>query len=100
MAGWHVEGVARSDHILVIGVANCHLSLEQVSPVWALTPVVGQALEHRRQVSVLTNSHEVDGVPIELLRPILGHPHVIDLRGGFSRYLRHTELLSRFFACE
>jgi hypothetical protein len=84
MSGWHVERLAGSDDFVVVGVVNCHLSLEHISPVWALAAVVGQALQHRRKVSVLANGHEVDGVAIGFLGPFLADAKVTDLLRRFS----------------
>ena len=42
MSRWHVERLAGSAYFVMVGVVNCHLSLEHISPVWALAAVVGR----------------------------------------------------------
>jgi hypothetical protein len=99
MAGPGVVRVACLTDLFTVGVTPGQRAGEDITPVRALTPVVWQALKHRRQVRVLPDSHGSDGVAIELIAPVLRRAHVGDIHGALPGYLRHLAHLLQVDGC-
>src|SRR5947209_2471545 len=89
MSWWQVERVARLEDLLAVAHLEPELALEHIAPVRAGTAVVGQALEQGRLVDVLTERHEVHGVPVDVLPPVHHRTVVAALGGALLGYLRH-----------
>ena len=89
VTGWHVVGVAGFDDFLVVAVSDCYPTGEHVAPVRALAAVAWQSFQQRREVSVLPDRGEVDGVFVEMVGPVFCRSVVDDLGGAVSGYSCH-----------
>src|SRR5437773_11068289 len=93
--GRQVERVAGLADLLMVGVADGHPPPDDITPVRARATAPGQPAEHRSQVMVLADGHEIDRVAIQVPGPVLGHAVVPDLGDAFLRHLRHLAHLLR-----
>src|SRR5207248_2147245 len=75
MPGTGEIGVAGTEHVLAVGVAQPQLAAQHDAPVRALATIVGQTAEHRRSVGVDVVLLEHDG-------------HVVEDRMTTRQYLR------------
>src|SRR5262249_57054734 len=89
MARRRVERVSGLEDFLSVGVAECHLAAQDITPVRALAPIVWQPLHQRRSVDVLVEGGEVHGVALELVRPIGDRPELAALGRAVLGNLRH-----------
>ena len=66
----------------MVAVADGEAALEDVAPVRARAVSAGKAAQHRREVMVFADRHEVDGVAVEIIVAVFGDAEVLDERGG------------------